>query len=367
MTNIKYAIKNLLLQWKSQPVKSMVTELFLVICFAAILFSCGIYNNYLKTARELEAKEEEKTLILHLDDSGATIGDLERFLSMLPEELVSSSDGMASLIFLNGCWQNIQYKYSGQQFIYPETAMNNIIINGWLVSGRVYTEEEFDKGEKVILVPAVSEDGQPRTTVGGSYALNGDQYKIIGIIDIADVTVPIAALPKNSKVNDIILGFPYRVTKSMYTTVVQYMNQCFDSASITEMEFGGSAEQRQYRRIMVLQVLLALYSGVGVLILFAVHIRENEARYASLYLCGVSRADTFHIYGLHWWGMMIPSIVIAIGLFHFSARGWMGQIYPFISEYACANTYKSYLVLILCFMLLGLSILEGCYVRKRKV
>lgn len=358
MIRIKYAIKHLLLQWRCQPFKSVVAELYLVICFATILFSCGIYNNYLKTARELEANEEEKMLFIHLDDSDATIADLERFLSMLPDELVSSSDGMASLIFLNGRWQNIQYQYGGKQFTYPEVAMSNVIINDWLVSGRLYTEDEFAKGEHVILVPFVSEDGELRTTAEGSYTLNGEQYSIIGIVDISDVRVPITALPKDSMVGDIIIGYPYRITKSMYDTVVQYMNQCFDSARINEMEFSGSAERTQYQRIMILQVLLAFFSGIGVLILFAVHIRENEARYASLYLCGVSKIDALRIYVLHWWGMMIPSMAIAIVLFHYSAGGWMSRIYLYISDYACAKTYKVYLALIFCFMLFSISILE---------
>ena len=367
MIRIKYAIRNYILMWKQRLFKSVVAELFLVICFATILFSCGIYDNYLKTIKELNASQEEKSLFIHLENSEVTIMDLKGFFSELPDELISNSQGMASMVLINGNWVNIQYRYENQYFAYPDAAFENLIGNKWLISGRLYTDEELINGAKVAVVPYGLEDAKQGVACGDNIMINGIPYEIIGVVDSSvSVIVPITALSDTSKVKDIIIGYPYRITKSMYDSVVQCMNQHFHSASINEMNFSAAEEQRQYQRIMRLQVLLVIFSGISVLILFAVHIRENEIKFAAFNFCGASRMDVFRIYVLHWWGLLIPSIVIAIALFHCSTRGWMGRLYPYLRDYACVRTYILYVVVILCFLLLGLSLVEGYYTIKKK-
>lgn len=353
---LKYALKNIKYKICDKPVLFILTEAYMLVCILALFFCYGVAGSFHLMNNDREADVMEKNIQFSFDTENGEV---------TLEEVYHFVDGMDT-----GQIKKVYYAYasvcnSSECFGISETGIkyasgegDNYRKNGWFLSGRFYSEDEFNRGDKVIVIPDVEKYGNihsydPETETA---IYNEETYKVIGMMDNEfDVLLPITSYPDDSTVDFFGICFDGIITKNSYNSMIANAHHSFGNKfRVTEVKF-DDAEQKRFYKKMFIQELLVIIVVVINLMLMLIHMTSCSKNKNSIYfICGMDRQKIINTMLAEWAVMLAPVYIAAVLIFDIFLKERLAVIYPYIAECTDLSVYRS----ITCIFIFLLAVMD---------
>lgn len=338
----KYALKNIKHQIGDKPVSFFLTEAYMLVCILVLFFCYGVAGNFHLMTNDREAGSHEKEICFYFDTENGkvTLEDIYHFV----DEMDKGQIKKVYYAYACVCKSTECFGISENGIKYDSGEGENYRKNGWFLSGRFYSEDEFNQGDKVIVIPDVERYGNmysydPETETA---IYNGELYKVIGMMDVdVDVLLPITSYPDDSTVDFFGISFDGIITKSSYNSMLANAYHSFgDKFRASEVIF-NAAEQKRFYKKMFIQELLIIIVVVINLVLMLIHMAKCSKNKNSIYfLCGMNRQKIINTMLAQWALMLVPMYVMAVFVFDVFFKERLAVIYPYIAECIDLNVYR---------------------------
>lgn len=360
MYRIRYALKNINVSIKKSGIRFFFNEVFILCCFILVFFSIGVAGHYAIKQREEMADEEQKNVFMQFENTNSEIciGDLYEFFDNLSDSSLITLEYAASYIEIDGVIIDCVYEYRDGAIVRSDGNTRNIVKNNWLYSGRCITEDEYNTGQKVAMIPlSWIEEGNSIYDAGdNSIMLGTDRYSVIATLDDTRCRIPITALPKDAKVIDLCLGYDVIVTRTIYEDVKEAASEVFGEFTISDMKFDGDANARLFKQIMLQQIVIIIMICVNLTVLLISVLLSNVDKMKIYYTCGMTTRKIVDIYLVQWSVMVLPMYMAAVVLFDRFLKGMFVQYYSYMNEFVSTDVY----------LLVGFVFVVYCYIIGRK-
>lgn len=367
-TEIKYAFKNLIKTICNKPISFLITEIYMCLCILAMYFCYGVAGNYNTLIEQSEASYQEECVMLKFNEKTTNIAGIKKYLSCLQTYTLNDVDTISSYIAVDNMVIDTGYRFDGERFTYPITKANNSLKNNWFVSGRYFTESEFDNGEKVIVIPKEQTDNDKYIYNKDKKVvlLNGSEYKIVGFMDCPFTDLPITSVSEDCYVYDMLFHMQHIISKDIYNDIKDNAVICFgDDVCVQEMVFNGTEQRNFYKKMIIQESFVILVAGINILILFIYIIMSQREKITSYFLCGYSNVKIYTTIMFQWIFMVLPMNLLAFVLFEFKLKNKFKIFYPYFET--CINI-NAYAVITLIFygvlVALGLLVVFGILYKK---
>ncbi len=387
------------------------TALFIImlICIFSssliLYFAYGLYQNF--NVKLIETNEEYKELALKVNE-GQTLTKYKlcAFIEALPESaannteifLVSARAGSIvshrevdkalkekieerfggqvmtddkgnELIFdentdltdWDGSQFTFRFRYIDGNYKYidiPEKALND---GKTLVSGRLYSDDEYNSGADVVIGLSRPESYTAGLLYeGDKVRLWGKSFEVIGQAGgISVPTPPITAAPDELALEPYLnIYLASALTKEQYQSFKNTADNILPGMFYFEdISFPDSESIYVYNNIMIISVLIAVMSGINFVMLYRSILKRRSRTYAILRLCGCSRQRT--ILSCITEGLIIgvPAFLSGLLLYIPLMRYKLSDIFPFmVASYSLKVYLGIFLIYItvLLFMLIAM-------------
>lgn len=338
---LKYSLKNLKYKICDKPVSFIMSETYIFMCILALFFCYGVAGNFYLMNRDRDAEHKEKYILFYFDtENGAvTLGEVYNFIAGMDSGQIADVDYAYAVVEGNG--ECFGISENGIKY-YPDEGIN-CRKNGWFISGRFYSEDEFNRGDKVIVIPDVEKCGNlfsyDKKTETAIY--NGEKYKVIGMLNFPDVMMPITSYAEDSVVNQFTVEFNSVITKKGYKSMVANAHNAFDNKfRVTEMKFDDMEQKRFYKKMLVQETLIIIVVVINLILIFIHMAKKHKNKNNIYFICGMNRAKIMNTALFEWAFMIVPVYMAAVLIFDLKLKERLSAIYPYITECIDLTAYR---------------------------
>lgn len=238
--------------------------------------------------------------------------------------------------------------------------------------GAVWSDEEEKKGANVALFWDYSKQASPDESFDhiedalrddGNLIIQGREYDVIGYF--GNDANPAPVIPYNSLSDDTVIKycifeFEEYMTENTYSVFHDvFFNSLGDKVVFEDENTTRRKIRYTYNTVLIIAVILIIISVIDYLILYSFFFenRKNEVRVFSL--CGLSEYRLMLLLGLESAIILVVSYAVAVGVFHFFIKGYMGELIVYALRIFNVKTYVAvlftYIVILLLFGLYRLK------------
>lgn len=338
---LKYSLKNLKYKICDKPVSFIMSETYIFMCILALFFCYGVAGNFYLMNRDRAADYKERIILFDFDtENGAvTLEEVYHFIEDMDSGQIADVHYANAVVEGNG--ECFGISENGIKY-YPDEGIN-CRKNGWFISGRFYSEDEFNRGDKVIVIPDVEKHGNlfsyDKKTETAIY--NGEKYKVIGMLDLPGVMMPITSYAGDSVVNQLYIEFNRVITKNSYKSMVANAYNVFDNKfRVTEMKFDDAEQKRFYKKMLVQETLIIIVVVINLILIFIHMAKKHKIKNNIYFICGMNRHKIINTVLFEWALMIVPVYMAAVLIFDLKLKEILSAIYPYITECIDLTAYR---------------------------
>lgn len=339
---LKYSLKNLKYKIFDKPVSFIMSETYIFMCILALFFCYGVAGNFYLMNRDKDADIGERSMLFYFDteNGDVTLEEVYNFIAGMDSGQIADVHYANAVVEGNG--ECFGISENGIKY-YPDEGIN-VRKNGWLIKGRFYSEDEFNRGDKVIVIPDVEKHGNmysyDKKTETAIY--NGEKYKVIGMLDLEmGVMIPITAYAGDSVVNQLYIEFNRVMTKKGYKSMVANAYNTFDNKfRVTEMKFDNAEQKRFYKKMLVQETLIIIVVVINLILIFIHMAKKHKIKNNIYFICGMNRHKIINTALLEWAFMIVPVYMAAVLIFDLKLKKILSSIYPYITECVDLTAYR---------------------------
>ncbi|MBR6044804.1 MAG: hypothetical protein IKP47_04115 [Ruminococcus sp.] len=380
--------KNLKSLIRNEP--ALFAVMLVTVFSSALLlyFSYGLYMNY--NVKLIESNAEYKELTLEVNEGQRlTKGKLCGFVEALPQELTDniwlflanartgsiadhrpvtkelhnelaeryagstmtddegnsySFDENLDLSIYNGAIFYFRFRYRDGGYQYIKLGEDVLNDGKTLISGRFYSDEEYNSGAHVAVGVSKSDMSSEVSYLfeDGKAWLWGEQYEIIGTAGANAIpTPPITAAPDDLELMPYLnLGFDTALTKSGYKQLKDTADALLPGMfRFEELSFPDSESVYVYNNIILISVLIAVVSAVNFVMLYRCILKRRSRTLAIMRLCGCSLARAGAACIAECLIIGAPTFAAGLGVFVPLMKSRLSEVFPYIQGAYSARVY----------------------------
>lgn len=374
---------------KNEP--GLFAVMLITVFSSALLlyFSYGLYQNY--NVRLIENSSEYKELVLEVGEGQTlTKGGLCSFVEALPRAtadnveifLVNAASGSIAdhrpvteelhnelaekyggevmtdeegrfcgfdentvLTDYNGAIFYFRFRYKDGGYKYIQLPEESLHDGRTLISGRFWSDEEYNSGAKAAVGPSAAVMTNERVSFlfeNGKAWLWGEQYEIIGTAEAnALPTPPITAAPDDLELMPYLnLYFVNALTKAEYSDLKNTAEAVLPGMfRFEELTFPDSESVYVYNNIILISVLIAVVSAVNFVMLYRCILKRRSRTLAIMRLCGCSLKRALAACIVECLVIGIPTFAVGLAVFVPLMKGRLSQVFPYIQGAYSAKVY----------------------------
>ena len=433
----KMVCKNLTGQFKKQRMLTLLLIMNIVVSCLVICFSYGLYRNFHNT---LSQGEEESITYLNIETSKDNITELEDAPVALPaadislediaEIALAFDDDVKNAIDHIGMLCYIKTPLLEQQY-YDEASMEEYVNNtevdapysddldpcyeqiniSFDVKGdsllpcesdkKIFTQEEFDRGEKVVAVGRGFYDPINHYAHGFTNSLlmvgsrkipedtdhiiiNGEEYKIKRIDDrdiLSDdlIRIPYTSVPEDLKISvekvfeaeDYFvfdISFTRPITHSIYDKVAKTLEEATGGKFYLEpIEFTDVKELQYYRTVMLISVVIAVLAAINMAILYRYILEKRTSQLAIFRICGCTKGRAVLSYLIECLVINIPLFAITELIYHKLIMPHLSGLFPYMEQCYSFKLYAAIFGIYIVASMLVMLIMITLTVKKHSL
>ena len=395
---------------KNEP--GLFAVMLITVFSSAVLlyFSYGLYMNY--NVKLIESSSEYKELSLEVNE-GCTLtkGELCRFVEALPRKtsdnveifLVNAHSGSiadhravtdeiraeladkygrevmtddqgrshsfdenADITDFDGAifYFRFRYKNGGYKYIeLPKEALND---GSTLISGRFYSDDEYNSGAHVAVGINENEMSNVKAAYlyeNGKVWLWGEQYEIIGTSDSNSLpTPPITAAPDELVLMpNLNLYFVNALTRAEYSDIRNTAEAVLPGMfRFEDLTFPDSDGVYVYNNIILISLLIAVMSAVNFIMLYRCILLMRKRSLAIMRLCGCSLARAAMGYIAECLVISVPTFAAGLAVYIPLMKSVLAGFFPYMKGAYSVKVYvlifAAYIVVLLIMLAVTVSL-----------
>lgn len=361
-----YSIKNIQHMIKNNFGIFLVIILTMFVSFEIFFFSIGLFSQYSKRLEDSEIDSYAMGFGINESLTKGEISDLMKkldsadvsYLTCFSQTNVSGIDESVPVCFY---LQNNNGKIG-----YSDYVFNNMENDSVLRSGRFFTQEEFEKGEKVAVIMGDGSDLQMTPTPAQDDVISafGNEYRVIGVIDpnnesyyFYSIYVPFDSLDDDTEiVNECYISFNKKITVSQYDEFKDLISDSFgDKISVYECQMDLKSNNSFYSAVIIIAVLISVISTLNISIVYNYIILRRKRQHRIFCICGAdTRRLTFQTSN-EIAALILPTGVVSALIYHFMFVPLLSLKFQIINDIYNVKLYTIvigiYFVLSYCFVL----------------
>lgn len=295
-----YSIKNVQHMIKNNLGIFFVIILTLFVSFEIVFFSIGLFSQY---SKRLEDNEIDSYAMGFGINESLTKGEMSDFMKKLDSADVSfltcfsqtDVSGIDESVPICFYLQNNNGKTGYSDYVFDNMQNDSV-----LRSGRFFTQEEFEKGEKVAVIMGDGNEFQmtPAPAQNDVVSAFDKEYSVIGVIDpnnesyyFYSIYLPFNSLDEDTKIIDeCFISFNKKITVSQYNEIKDLISDSFgDKISVYECQMDLKSNNSFYSAVIIIAVLISVISTLNISIVYNYLILRRKRQHRIFCICG---ADT---------------------------------------------------------------------------
>ncbi len=363
-----------------------ILTIFSVVCSCIMIhFSYGLFQNYqLKKQYDLSDKREialtlqgifeeiedqelnEDEFYLKADepsDHYVTLELLKKYLAEFDDSFEEKLRYIEATAVVDELPFRMDFSIKNGEIIKSDEFEKELEDNAILESGRYFTGEEYQNGEKV----AISWDYKHWNTLSSPVSnrlavdentlrIQGKNYEIIayGTIDNDRPTIPITSLDDTTPFTErIIFHFRKPVRQEQYDAVAEKTEQIFgDKAVLEPASLPDDDAIYLYNTIIIVTIFITLVSAINFAILYRYILSSRKQSLMVYRICGMSFGRVVLLYLGECVALTVPAYLMGILLFENMILKKVSGYYEYMND-----NYSSYVYFILFVVYFLLSVL----------
>lgn len=255
-----------------------------------IYFVYGIFCSY--NASKQEMTIDSYTISAYFEEnSEPKMLELKKCF----DSVLESTQKRLDYFFVYGSYNDSMWSVHNEY--YQGTFRHSKIIkdNMYIKQGRFMTDEEINKGEKIIV-------GENIGNLGSEYLVGNDLYKIVGIskkpYDNVEKTIEVSylAYPDEAQISGIILNFKELPRQSDYLAFKSTLEGNFgDKVIVDEFAVRDVEQIMSFNSIILFSILIGTVMALDTGLLYGYIINRRRKQMAVFGLTGAKRIQLFVI------------------------------------------------------------------------
>ncbi len=355
--------------WKEKKMFVLMLISMQVVAMFGFLFLSGVIMNSSYVLYE----DEYTTLQLRvgLSEGNITYGRLEETVQDCIEHLPSTIDSIQLGTVIYAGTEDDKERYDLDAHAGYQNGKYRLDKN-WkrdrnrLEYGRMYTEEELNRGDRVAVVLS----NQPYT-VGERVMLAGEEYEIIGVMAGGeDYGGTVFAIPLTCFRDMPIYGFSLNmkmiITEEQREFIENSLQKVIPGEFGIYSDTGHVPDSKTLARTIISAgvFLLAVILGT-MMLLYEYLIDENSYRLGVWKLLGCGDRKASWLYTLEMAAVTLPSLLLGIGLFAVVKNRWLLDLYRYMGVFFSAKIYCLYFVSVFTVIMLLLYLFSRLSTRGK--
>ena len=356
--------KNMCKLFASQKLLILIVIFTQIVSIVAILFSYGIINHYNVKNEAVEGKLLKVDIQFDLEQKNVKYHKLKDVYVELFNVVENKEDYIYIMAGCDGHLIDTTFKYENGkiQMRGDNKGLENSLVSG----GRVFTDEEFSKGEKVLVLMGKNKYAD------GKVSLGGEVYTIIGehtfFKDFNDENyiMPFLSLPDNSYIRHIVFNLNIPLNEKEHNKLSELILTKLDStAIIPEFEGVNDIENTKTNNTLIVAgILLIVFSAVNYCIMYRYILEKRKKTFAIYRICGCSRGKGVLMYIIELLGTSMIIFGVMVPVYHYVILPKLKGMFEYITEFYSIEKYLMIGVLYFVSLLIAYMILIIGIVRK---
>lgn len=376
---MKYIFKNIILFIKQERLIFILTILCIICSSIIINFSFGLYQEY--NHQKIDAEYGVNRIVIQVNNTETrhiTKGMLVDFSLNLDEETNNNCTCIATCGLINEDQFMLQYMVRDNKIVMSDEVAVNMVKNKFIVSGKYFSEEQFNNGELVALGEArffningeyeKNDESTKYLTDDGHYLINGKEYTCIGYSDYTFAPlVPITTLDDDVAIYYIIeMFFTNPITRKQYEDISNNVDIYFsDLAQMPELDIPDVDSTRFYNTIIIISIMISIISAIIFAILYKYILIQRRKSLTIFRLCGASRNKVILYYLCECMIISIPVYIISVFIYDIVMRKYLTLFYTYIEEAYNIRTYSIIFIIYIIISLIVLGIMINKNISKK--
>lgn len=377
-------MKYLLINIKNFIRHETIIFLLCILCifFSSIVvnFSFGFYHHL--EQKKLDKENAEKSFVIRFADesrSKVTKGKLVDVLFGIDEEILKDCTiGMSArfeqyrsdnaAIDNSGLYLQLEFGIENGKITVSPRA-DEWVESGFIMEGSYFTAEQIENGEYVCIVPPqnyhVGDDEESMWYATfmldseGYSTIDGKRYKAIGTMEFGLAFIP--WVPITTVDDDCFIGSVYfiyddLITRNQYNVISKAVTDVYgDIAVVDELDIREADNQRFYNTLIILAVLLAVFSGIVLSLLYEYIILQRKKSLTIYRLCGISKKKAVMLYFLECFLLTVVVYGISALLYEYIVLPYLAKYFEYMTLSYSLKVYFElgavYTVTVLCILM----------------
>lgn len=352
-----------------------------------IHFSYGLFQNYqLKKQYDLSDKREIALTVLgtfeeiadkelnadefylktnETSDYYVTLELLKKYLSEFDDSFAEKLKYIEATAVVDELPFRMDFSIKNGVIIKSDEFEKEVENNAMLESGRYFTKEEYQDGERV----AISWDYLHWNTLSSpvsnrlavdedTLCIQGKNYKIIayGTIDNDRPTIPITSLDDTTLFTEkIIFHFRKSVRQEQYDAVAEKAKQILGDRAVVELaSLPDDDAVYLYNTIIIVTIFITFVSAINFAILYRYILSSRKQSLMVYRICGMSFGRVVLLYLGECVALAVPAYLMGIFLFENIILKMVSGFYEYMND---SYGFYVYFVLFAIYFLLSVLIL----------
>lgn len=372
---MKYIIKNITSFVKKEKAIFMLVLLCVITSSFVIIFSYGLYKNYNRVKFEEENKLNEFYAVFNNSETAfASKGELKRILLNFSDELNEAVDMYYPVLICEEPKDSGEEEMIGIRFcikngdILPCTIFkDNLVTQGWMWSGRYFSEQEEKNGERVALIFVNDYGGigefSKKLMIDDETALfQGNEYKIIGSQMFEEFIVPFNCVKDDTLVSFVVFHFKKAVTRSQYNEIKEALEKNFPNVvEVQDLDIPEIENYYFYNTIIMISVLIAVLAAINFAFLYKYILSKRIKALAVLRICGCTKQQALGMFIGECMIIVVPVLALTTLAYDKLLLPKLGQYFEYIKSVYSPKLYLliSAIYIIITFIVLLVMINFG--------
>lgn len=360
-SNLKHALKN----QRALVVLTLMIQLFSVI---VIVFSYGVINHY-----QFKVNEKESTTLIYDFKSKTDEEGYAKWVSMdkvddFIEKVLPLIEKKLDYFYIMGNVDNYSFQCSSGYESGRFTVSTQLADRIGVISGEIFTNEQMNSSEDIVIAPEVMVDDEGYATIGEV------KYKAVGILSSSAyapnwVFAPYKTMPENTRVFYISLLFEQPLWESEYNEIVQLITGVFgDNFNIPEFDgIVNESSNRVYRDIIFIIGFLIVVCAVNYCIMYRYMLEKRRREFAITRICGCSRYKAGIVYMAELLGTSLITLILGQLMYHYCILPEAKKHFYYIGLFYDIAVYKTISIIYVGVLCVTYFILVSKFVKRTPV
>lgn len=374
---MRYILKNLKGLIIGEPFIFSIMAVCVFVSAWIMCFSYGLYQNYNVIKENTEIPADLQNIMPEIKDKKLlTKGDLVKYIAEISDDTLNQMDfiwcsvqfkklsGDTGDYFASDCRFAIRDgKYQSSEYIrelYEES--------GSVISGRLFTDKEEEKGADVALVIPDSVIGRWNDATlsikngDNTIELFGRKFTVVGEVNIWGryPIVPFLSLPDDYKINSVDFNFQAGATPEQFQDLKEAADRAVPEILVfpDHLPFPDKESMYLYSNIMLISAIIAVLTAINFGALYSFVVNRRKRQLAIFKICGCKSGQAVVIYLGECLLVGVPMFILGIFSFIPVMKGFLTDIFPYMKDSYSAKIYGAilgiYIVILLFIMLIML-------------